>query len=160
MVQFKSDPLFWWKRQADTYLSRYYNKPEEIYEGWRTWEFEEYLKKRPLKEEDVKYFLENRVTLSKEDMRSKGLMYPESSTPLRFKIKIKLDSPIDEQCLTLIHEVIHGFYRFRGSFGNNTIEEELVENEAIKFCQQHPQFVRGYLAENILLNAKPEQYCT
>lgn len=152
MVQFKSDPLLWWKIHADTYLEGNCVYTGDIWE--RTWTseiFRDYLKAFPLSVEKVEYFLRNRVrNLSFLEIKTSTIC-PVSKHPVLFDICLGL--PKSERNIMLVHEIIHGFYRYRyGLVSLPHHSEQVVEVEAKRFCKDNVSFMKStipYILESI-----------
>lgn len=145
-MRFKENPLYWWKREADNFFSRgrFIN---EIYEMWRLKEFEKYIATRPFSREYAKYILYNRTNnLSLHPRKTSFLLPLVNNLPKCFDIIIA-DSPLEEIPTALSHELIHAFYRFKGSHGGlDSSREQVVEKEAKRFCKDNPEFIKTFCA--------------
>lgn len=140
---FKQNPLAWWKRRADSYMDSPLSSVD-IWGNWRLEEFGDYVRVRPLSKEDVDYFLNFRVwnlTLSSETRRS--TIQRAGKSPILFDISLGL--PESERNVALIHEVVHGFYRYRGNPCGGPLkynrEERAVEVVAKRFYHNNPEFI-------------------
>ena len=103
----------------------------------------------PLSKKDVLHFLENNFHDIEFNFYPTGLLVSNES--YKFNICINLRQGIEGQGLSLIHEVIHGFYRAKGVglfpryyLGEKTegaIMEDIIEEEARRFYNENKYFV-------------------
>jgi len=116
---------------------------------WRSYSIEELadeIKRNPLTEETVIYFLKNNVTsIGFYPFRGANII---PITDDKVNIGIGLQYPEEERKIALIHEIGHGLYR-AGTAENKRIQteeqfnlfESLIEKEAQRFYTEHKAFV-------------------
>lgn len=118
----------------------------------------------PLRRKDVYTFLRRRTFLQliRRDP-SKGSISP-SRKPLTHRVTISLDLSLEEQGVTLIHEVIHGYYRAKSSRGHDgRIDEEgerlerYIEKYAQRFYTENRDFVDSLIGV-LKLKQSPEAF--
>jgi len=113
---------------------RVYDNPERgVYDPER---LEILIHEKPLNKEAVQSVLDSkiiRVTFSDLTCHC-ALLFPFGDD--RYSIVIKLRQSPEEQKISLIHEIIHVYYR-----ANGEEIEEIVEREAQLFCKQNEEFV-------------------
>lgn len=143
---FKHDPLAWWKQHADSYLDSCVFSTEALWGNWRLEEFQEYVTIRPISKEDLYYFLNFRVRDLK--LSNQFTISRVTRSPILFDISLGL--PESERSTGLVHEVVHGFYRFRGNpYGGSwrsNREERAVEAAAKRFYRQNKDFTEKIIA--------------
>ena len=96
----------------------------------------------PLTPEGITQFLEaNRIDYEMDSTNSEGC--GESVAPGHFRIGIG-SSTQDQREITWLHELGHLIYRAGGTFRqpHHNYMESLLESEATRFREDHPQFVQ------------------
>lgn len=152
---FKQNPFLWWLTDAD-HQSCYRFNLDWSKDGA---EFEEFLAKRPLNTEDAAYFLGTRVEeIRKCDDRrlmrgARGTIdFISPKPPYKLFIRFYSEDSTEEQSTTIIHEIIHIYYRISGNSWypeelKSKENESLIEREAVRFVRENSRFVKGRLYE-------------
>ncbi|MFA5061103.1 MAG: hypothetical protein WC494_02210 [Candidatus Pacearchaeota archaeon] len=140
IIGFKQNPLLWWRTRADDYFVGSVSQIKDIWERWTPSEFKSYLEHSPLTPKKVAYFLRDRIRETTLKDTPGSQICPISKDPILFDISLGV--PKSERRIALIHEVIHGFYRFGVKRG-----EELVEAEAVRFCgcRDNEEFLEDFV---------------
>lgn len=149
---FKFDPLIWWKNKADKYLDSWHSIGT-LWGNWRLEEFQRYARARPLSQEDMTYFFNHRINLIFSNKIELFTICPTYKPNSLFDIT--LGFPESKRGVALVHEIVHGFYRYRGKFGGrleSNPEERAVEAVAKRFYHRNQEFVEEILKSRIITN--------
>lgn len=142
-INFKINPRTWWEFRSQDYIL-IPSRSSDIWETWDHSKFKKYIQSNPLTKENAIYFLENHVSdISFDGFSSRMVM--NSIKPIKFKITIERDISLEEKCISLMHELIHGFYRVKDSLSEFDENEEAIDTEAIRFYNAETIFMQDYV---------------
>ncbi|MEK6819514.1 MAG: hypothetical protein AABY10_06305 [Nanoarchaeota archaeon] len=141
-------------RQSDEWDShlahrREYSPFEYVLSRMYVEQLQEKIKKRPMTKRSLGNFLKHtRVTIQRIWLPYSGECYATGTD--QFNVVIKDTCTLDEELITLAHELVHVYYkvldpypdRFRQPKENRKVED-LIESEAEKFIQDDEN--RSYL---------------
>lgn len=169
--EFYSNPTRWWKKNSGNSITPLPKRIDE-WENWAPEEFEEYLRKNPFDVNSAKYLISHRVFphFERRGMVGGGRLAFLQYKPLLYLMSIgksfictgeippyKYEVDLEESSLTVVHELIHGFYRVTGHCvelldrkkENLKMGEEmkdwLVEEEAKRFCKDNSGFIKAVI---------------
>lgn len=146
-IDFKANPRAWWKFRSNNCIQR----PSRSSDIWVFWgrKFQKYIQSYPLTKENAIYFLDNHISNIDFNCFS-SIMVIDSIKPVKFKMGVEKNLSLEEKYRSVIHETVHGFYRFHGSLCAE--DEKAIETEAIRFCNAESVFIQDYV-NNLLQRA-------